>query len=98
MGAAVSEIINDRQHGAAGKNTGTRAFSCLGDLLACHGRNAPNRNAILAPGRPPMTHGALWALYKDAAHRLRSGEEGRSGVVGGVLPQEPEATLPIIGI
>src|SRR6516165_11813593 len=98
MGAAVSEIINDRQHGAAGKNTGTRAFSCLGDLLACHGRNAPERNAILTPGRPPMTYGALWAWANDAAHRLRSVGVGQSDRVGVVLPDGPEAAVAVIGI
>src|SRR5262249_32403949 len=98
MGADVSEIINDRQHGPAGKNAGTRVFSCLGDLLACHGRNAPDRNAILAPGRPPMTYGALWAWANDAAHRLRSVGVGQSDRVGVVLPDGPEAAVAVIGI
>jgi acyl-CoA synthetase (AMP-forming)/AMP-acid ligase II/acyl carrier protein len=98
MGADVSEIVNDRQHGPAGKNAGTRAFSCLGDLLAWHGRNAPDRNAILAPGRPPMTYGALWAWANDAADRLRSIGVSQSDRVGVVLPDGPEAAVAVIGI
>src|SRR6516225_323528 len=98
MGAGVSEIINDLQHGPAGKSAGTCAFSCLRDLLACHGRNAPDRNALLASGRPPMTYGSLWAWANDVVPRLRSAGVGQSDRVAVVLPDGLEAAVAMIGV
>ena len=94
----MSEIINDLQHGPAGKSAGTCAFSCLRDLLACHGRNAPDRNALLASGRPPMTYGSLWAWANDVVPRLRSAGVGQSDRVAVVLPDGLEAAVAMIGV
>lgn len=94
----MSKMINDLQHGQVGKDPATRAFSCLGDLLAWHGRTAPDRNAILASGRPAMTYGALWAWANDAVHWLRRVGVGRGDRIAVVLPEGPEAAVTIIAV
>jgi acyl-CoA synthetase (AMP-forming)/AMP-acid ligase II/acyl carrier protein len=94
----LSKINSYLQHRAAGKNAGSRAFSCLGDLLAWHARNAPDRNAILASGRSPMTYGAVWAWANNAVHRLRSAGVGRSDRVAVVLPHGPETAVAMTAV
>jgi acyl-CoA synthetase (AMP-forming)/AMP-acid ligase II/acyl carrier protein len=76
----------------------SRVFSCLGDLLEHHGRSTPDRDAILAPGRAPMTYGMLLAHAKRSAQALRSVGVGRNDRVAVVLPDGPEAAATIISV
>ena len=76
----------------------SRAFSCLGDLLDHHSRTSPDRNAILAPGRAPMTYRALRAYAKDTIRALRNIGVGRSDRVAVVLPDGPETAATIISV
>jgi len=98
FGGALSKIIYNLQHGAAGRNAQSHAFSCLGDVLACHARTAPDGNAILGSGPPPITYGALWAAANDTLHRLRSVGVGRSDRVAVVLPDGPESAVAMIAV
>jgi len=91
----LSKPIKQLQRGPAGK-AGSRVFLCLGDLLAWYGRIAPDRNAILSPGRPPVTYGALWVCAKRAGRALGSFGIGRSDRVAVVLPDGPETAVAII--
>jgi len=76
----------------------SRVFSCLGELLEYYGRTTPDRDAILAPGRAPMTYGMLLALAKKTAHTLRGVGVGRNDRVTVVLPDGPEAAATIISV
>jgi acyl-CoA synthetase (AMP-forming)/AMP-acid ligase II/acyl carrier protein/NRPS condensation-like uncharacterized protein len=82
----------------ASKDAGGTVFSCLEELLAHHGRAAPDRAAILAPGCAPMTYGMLWACAKDTVRALRSTRVGRSDRVAVVLPDGPEAAAAIVSV
>jgi amino acid adenylation domain-containing protein len=94
----LSRINRELRHGTPGKKVGSRAFLCLQDLLACYGRTAPNRNAILAPGRPPVTYGELWARVNDVVRGLRSLGVGSNDRVAVVLPGGPEAAVAMIAV
>ncbi len=59
---------------------------------------APDRTAILAPGRPAVTYGTLWVRVKDAVRGLRSLGVGPSDRVAVVLPNGPEAAVAMIGV
>ena len=61
-------------------------------------KTRPDRDAILAPGRPPMTYGALWAQANDIVRELRSVGVGRSDRVAVVLPDGPEAAVAMIAV
>jgi acyl-CoA synthetase (AMP-forming)/AMP-acid ligase II/acyl carrier protein len=74
------------------------SFSCLEELLSYHGRKSPNRNAILASGRVPVTYGLLRARAKDVVHGLRSIGVGRGDRVAVVLPGGPDAAIAMITV
>src|SRR5262245_42196919 len=80
------------------KEAGSRAFLCLGALLAYHGRTASGREAILAPGCAPVTYGELWVRANETVHGLRSLGVGRSNRVAVVLPNGPEAAATMIAV
>jgi acyl-CoA synthetase (AMP-forming)/AMP-acid ligase II/acyl carrier protein len=94
----LSKIIPELQHGTARKSARRRSFSCLQDLLSDYGRNEPDRYAILAPGRLPMTYGALWMQANDVVRGLRSIGVGRTDRVAVVLPDGPEAAVAMIAV
>ena len=94
----MSKIVKQLQHGTARKSARRPPFSCLQDLLSDYGRNAPDRYAILAPGRLPMTYGALWMQANDVVRGLRSIGVGRTDRVAVVLPDGPEAAVAMIAV
>jgi len=83
---------------SAANKAASRVFSCLGDLVSCYGRTTPGRNAILAPGREPVTYGALLARTKETVRALRSFGIGPSDRVAVVLPNGPEAAVAIVAV
>ena len=103
--------VEGLQQEATGKQApGSRTFSSLAELLAFHGRNTPDREAILASGlasgsapasaqeRAPMSFGALWANAQQTLRALRAAGIGRSDRVAVVLPNGPEAATAIISV
>jgi len=97
-GQGLPKTIKQLQRGPAGKKAGGAIFSCLGDLLDCHARMAPGRNAILASGCAPVTYGALRARVNDAVRGLRSFGVGPSDRVAVVLPNGPETAVAMIAV
>ena len=107
--------VEGLQQKATGKQApGSRTFSSLAEILAYHGRNTPDREAILASGlapglapgsapasaqeRAPMSFGALWANAQQTLRALRAAGIGRSDRVAVVLPNGPEAATAIISV
>src|SRR5262249_33676789 len=97
-GVGLSKRIKQLQHGLAGKKAGSRVFFNLEDLVAYHGRTAPRRNAIVAPGCAPVTYGELLARGDDAVCMLGRLGVGRSDRVAVVLPNGAEAAVAIIAV
>ena len=94
----MSNLAEELRRERATKGGGSPAFSCLEDILAHHGRTRPDRHAILAPGRAPITYGAMWAYAKDTVRTLRSVGVGRNDRVAVVLPDGPEAAAAIVSV
>jgi amino acid adenylation domain-containing protein len=95
---ALSGIDTETCRGPAGNEAGSGVFSCLEDLLAHYARIAPGRHAILAPGRAPLTYGALWSRANEMVRELRSFGVGRNDRVAVVLPDGPETAVAIIAV
>jgi len=95
---ALSGIDTETCRGPAGNETGSGVFSCLEDLLAHYARIAPGRHAVLAPGRAPLTYGALWSRANEMVRELRSFGVGRNDRVAVVLPDGPETAVAIIAV
>ena len=94
----MSNTIKRLPHGPAVNKAGSRVFLRLEDLLAYYGQMAPGRTAILAPGRVPVTYGALWIQANDAVRGLRSLDVGPSDRVAVVLPDGPETAVATIAV
>ncbi len=97
-GVGVSKIVKQSQPRTARKDARKRSFSCLPELLAHFGQNAPDRAAILAPGRTPMTYGALWMQTRDVVSALRRIGVGRTDRVAVVLPHGAEAAVAMVAV
>jgi acyl-CoA synthetase (AMP-forming)/AMP-acid ligase II/aryl carrier-like protein/NRPS condensation-like uncharacterized protein len=80
------------------KASETQVFSCLGDLLAFYGKTAPDRDAILAPGRPPLTYRALLAQSKETIRALRSLGVDRRDRVAVALPDGPDSAVTMTSV
>jgi acyl-CoA synthetase (AMP-forming)/AMP-acid ligase II/acyl carrier protein len=91
-------LSNRRNLHRPAKSPEGRVFSCLEDLLSFYGGTATDRDAILAPGRPPMSYGALWAQAKDTIRGLRSVGVGRGERVAVALPDGPDAAVMMISV
>ena len=73
-------------------------FSCIGDLLAHHGRHSPASPAILAPGGAALTYGAFWTGMNEIVGQLRSFGIGRGDRVAVVLPIGAEAAVATVAV
>lgn len=76
MGAQLSLLANPPPIRPVDEKTATRVFSCLNDMLAHYGSEAPDRNAILSPNCDPLTYGELrfvWTKRFASCASLASG-------------------------
>jgi acyl-CoA synthetase (AMP-forming)/AMP-acid ligase II/acyl carrier protein len=80
------------------KAAGRNPFTDIANLLSCHGLSAPERTAILAPGRGPMTYGELWKQARAVVRALRIMGIGRTDRIAVVLPGGPEAAVAMIAV
>jgi acyl-CoA synthetase (AMP-forming)/AMP-acid ligase II len=96
--ARVPNLSKRKYPEPASSATQQQAFSCLGDLLAFYARTAPDRDAILAPGRPSLTYRALWALAKETLRGLRSVGVGRRDRVAVTLPDGPDSAAMMTSV
>lgn len=68
------------------------------DALRHHFPVAPDRKAILAPGRPSLTFDGLVRLIEDTIHSLRRQGIARRDRVAVVLPNGPEMATVFLGV
>jgi acyl-CoA synthetase (AMP-forming)/AMP-acid ligase II/acyl carrier protein len=67
-------------------------------LVKEQAERAPNAIAIIAPGRPPLTFGALFDQVERAADELNAMGIGRDDRVATVLPNGPETAVAFLGV
>ena len=94
----MSKNIHQSRHGLADRKAPSPSFSCLGELVSYYGRMTPGRNAILAPGRAPLTYRALRDRVHDAVWGHETKGVGRSYRVAVVLPDGPDAAVAMIAV
>lgn len=93
----MSTIQTQREVRARARDA-DRPFASLAELLAYHAGRTPDRPAILAPGRPPLSYGALWRDTMQTLHSLRSAGLRRSDRVAIVLPDGCDAAAAILSV
>ncbi|WP_456731760.1 AMP-binding protein [Bradyrhizobium sp. USDA 3364] len=94
----MSNIVRELRKCSTRKSAGRRPFPCVRDLLADHAETAPERHAILAPARRPMTYGALWTQANEVVFGLRDVGVRRTDRVAVVLSDGPEAAVAAITV
>jgi acyl-CoA synthetase (AMP-forming)/AMP-acid ligase II/acyl carrier protein len=97
-GKGLPKITEGLHHKQPRNSAERQSFSCIQDILSHYERNAPDRPAILARGRPPMTFGGLWIQANDVVRMLRGIGLGRSDRIAVVLPGGPEAAVAMITV
>jgi acyl-CoA synthetase (AMP-forming)/AMP-acid ligase II/acyl carrier protein len=68
------------------------------ELLAVRARHRPDRIAVLAPGRSPLTYRRLWSLINGVNAWLSAACVRRNDRVAIVLPNGPEMALTFLGV
>ncbi|WFU26394.1 amino acid adenylation domain-containing protein [Bradyrhizobium sp. CB1717] len=93
---ALSDIASGA--GSVGASLETKIFSHIGGLLDFHARRAPAAPAILAPGRPALTYGALGERTHDLVHTLRGLGIASADRVAVALPRGADSALALIAV
>ena len=90
--------IENLQKPTRSKNGTCRPFSSLAEILAHHAQSTPDREAILASGRAPLTFATLWAHAQKTLTELRRAGIGRNDRVAVVLPDGLDAATAIVSV
>ncbi|MHC2621912.1 amino acid adenylation domain-containing protein [Bradyrhizobium huanghuaihaiense] len=93
---ALSDIASGA--GSVGASLETKIFSHIGGLLDFYARRSPAAPAILAPGRPALTYGALGERTHDLVHTLRGLGIAPADRVAVALPRGADSALALIAV
>jgi amino acid adenylation domain-containing protein len=93
---ALSGIASGAGGGSAGAETG--AFTDIGGLLGFHAQASPAAAALLAPGRPPLTYGALGARIAHLVRTLRGIGIAPADRIAVALPPGADSALALIAV
>jgi len=93
---ALSDIASGaRTIGASGE---TKIFSHIGGLLDFYARRTPAAPALLAPGRPALTYGALGERTQDLVRTLRGLGIAPGDRIAVALPRGADSALALIAV
>jgi acyl-CoA synthetase (AMP-forming)/AMP-acid ligase II len=67
------------------------------EALAFWASSTPDSPALIVPGSPPITYGALWAMARELAESLRRGGIEGQGRVVLLLPDGPQLAIGLLG-
>ena len=73
-------------------------INSIPDLLNTQGEQKPNSEAILSPGRTPLTYRRLWEQIKQIVAILNYMGVGRNDRVAILLPNGPEMAVAFLGV
>ncbi|WP_027579814.1 non-ribosomal peptide synthetase [Bradyrhizobium sp. Ai1a-2] len=100
----MSDTAATPSQGSAGSSTGGQAlscihaFSCIGEILDFYSRDAPDRPAVLAPGRGAVTYAELATRTSDTVRQLRGFGIAQGDRVALVLPRGVDNALALIAV
>ncbi|MBB4372446.1 amino acid adenylation domain-containing protein [Bradyrhizobium sp. cir1] len=84
--------------GSVGASLETKAFSHIGGLLDFYARRIPAAPAILAPGRPALTYGALGERTQDLVRTLHGLGITPADRIAVALPRGADSALALIAV
>ncbi|HEX2283082.1 MAG TPA: AMP-binding protein, partial [Thermomicrobiales bacterium] len=80
------------------QDEGTASSATVHDLLAAQAERRPDAEAILAPGRAPLTYGRLCHQVDAVVAALNVRGLGRGDRVALALPNGPDSAVAILGV
>ncbi|WFU79763.1 amino acid adenylation domain-containing protein [Bradyrhizobium sp. CIAT3101] len=95
---ALSAIASGAGGGSASAGAETDTFAHIGGLLAFYARTIPAAPALLAPGRPPLTYGALGAGIAHLVQTLRGLGMAPGDRIAVALPRGADSALALIAV
>lgn len=95
---ALSEIASETGDRPASAGVETENLADIGDLLAFHARTMPEAAALLAPGRPPLTYGALGAAIVHLVRALRGLGITPADRIAVALPRGADSALALTAV
>ncbi|MBR0785183.1 non-ribosomal peptide synthetase [Bradyrhizobium iriomotense] len=93
---ALSDIASGA--GSVGASLETKTFSHIGGLLDFYACRSPAAPAILAPGRPALTYGALGERTQDLVRTLRGLGIAPADRIAVALPRGADSALALIAV
>jgi acyl-CoA synthetase (AMP-forming)/AMP-acid ligase II len=93
---ALSDIASGA--GSVGASGETKIFSHIGGLLDFYARRTPAALALLAPGRPALTYGALGERTQDLVRTLRGLGIAPGDRIAVALPRGADSALALIAV
>lgn len=95
---ALSDIASGAREGSDGGSGETKIFSHLGGLLDFYARKTPAAPALMAPGRPALTYGALGERIQHLVRTLRGLGIAPADRVAVALPRGADSALALIAV
>ncbi|RXG86993.1 non-ribosomal peptide synthetase [Bradyrhizobium vignae] len=95
---ALSDIASGAEEGSAGTTAETQIFAHISGLLEFYARKTPAAPALLAPGRPVLSYGALDGSVRQLVRSLRELGIGPAGRIAVALPRGADSALALIAV
>ncbi|MDA9400727.1 non-ribosomal peptide synthetase [Bradyrhizobium sp. CCBAU 45389] len=93
---ALSDIASAA--GLVGASLETKTFSHIGGLLDFYARRSPAAPALLAPGRPALTYGALGERTQNLVRTLRGLGIASADRIAVALPRGADSAVALIAV
>ncbi|KJC53338.1 non-ribosomal peptide synthetase [Bradyrhizobium sp. LTSP857] len=94
----LSDVTHGAGEGSASLSAETKVFAHVGGLLDYYARRTPTAPALLAPGRPPLSYGALGARTEHLVHTLRGLGIAPADRIAVALPRGADSALALIAV
>ncbi|MVT74322.1 non-ribosomal peptide synthetase [Bradyrhizobium cajani] len=95
---ALSDITSAVGEGSERAGAETKSFAHIGGLLDVHARKTPAAPALLAPGRPALSYGALGELTQRLVRILRGLGIDPADRIAVALPRGADSALALIAV
>ncbi|MGY8637488.1 amino acid adenylation domain-containing protein [Bradyrhizobium sp. 14AA] len=94
----MSDVTRATLEGSAGTTAEPTIFAHIGGLLDFYARKTPAAPALLAPGRPVLTYGALGERTQDLVRTLRGLGIAPVDRIAVALPRGADSALALIAV
>ncbi|MDA9498389.1 non-ribosomal peptide synthetase [Bradyrhizobium sp. CCBAU 11357] len=95
---ALSGIATGVDEAFAGTTAEPKIFAHISSLLEFYARKTPAAPALLAPGRPALSYGALAESIRPLVQTLRELGIGPAGRIAVALPRGADSALALIAV